>query len=101
MTKLNPDIDLVISIDYNHESKEGLMKTMNISHFKTHALTILDQIAKTQEEIVITKRGKPLVQVVPYRNKDKNSTPGKLADAYIFEKDIISPLGEEMWDACK
>ncbi len=77
------------------------MKTMNISQFKTHALTILDQIAKTHEEIVITKRGKPLAQVMPYRNKDKNSTPGKLADAFIFEKDIISPLGEEMWDACK
>jgi prevent-host-death family protein len=77
------------------------MKTMGISQFKTHALTILDRIAKTQEEIVITKRGKPLAHIMPYRNKDKHSTPGKLADAFVFEKDIISPLGEKMWESCK
>jgi prevent-host-death family protein len=71
------------------------MKTMGISQFKAHALKILDQIAKTHEEIIITKRGKPLAQIIPYRNEDKNPTPGKLAAALVFEKDIISPLGEE------
>ena len=77
------------------------MKTIGISQFKTHPLTIIDQIVKTHEEIVITKRGKPVVLITPYRNKDKNSTPGKLSDAYIFEKDIVSPLGEEMWNSGK
>ncbi len=77
------------------------MKTMGISKFKTHALKILDKISKTQEIIVITKRGKPLVQTTPYRNSDINPKPGKLSDTLVFEKDIISPLGEEMWDACK
>ena len=77
------------------------MKTMGISQFKSHALQILDQVAKTQEIIVITKRGKPLAQITPYRTPDLNSTPGRLADALVFEKDIISPLGDEMWEACK
>ena len=77
------------------------MKTMGISKFKSHALKILDQVSKTQEIIVITKRGKPLAQITPFRNSDMNPEPGKLSDALIFEKDIISPLGEEMWDACK
>ena len=77
------------------------MKTMGISQFKSHALQILDQVAKTQEIIVITKRGKPLAQITPYRSPDLNSTPGRLADALVFEKDIISPLGDEMWEACK
>jgi prevent-host-death family protein len=77
------------------------MKTMGISHFKSHALQILDQVAKTQEIIVITKRGKPLAQIIPYRNSDVNPKPGKLADALVFEEDIVSPLGEEMWDVCK
>ena len=36
------------------------MKTMGISKFKTHALKILDQVAKTQEIIVITKRGEAI-----------------------------------------
>ena len=77
------------------------MKTMGISQFKTHALKILDQVAKTQEVIVITKRGKPLAQITPYRTSDKNPKPGRLSEAFVFEKDVISPLGEEMWDACK
>ena len=77
------------------------MQTMGISQFKSHALKILDQVAKTKEIIVITKRGKPLAQIIPYRNSISNQTPGKLADALVFENDIISPIGEEMWDACK
>jgi prevent-host-death family protein len=77
------------------------MQTMGISQFKAHALKILDQVAKLQESIVITKRGKPVAQVIPYRNSDMNPKPGKLAKYLVFEKDIVSPLGEEMWDACK
>ena len=77
------------------------MKTMGISQFKSHALKILDQVNKTQEIIVITKRGKPLAQITPYRISDINPKPGRLSDTLIFEKDLISPLGEEMWDACK
>ena len=77
------------------------MKTMGISKFKSHALKILDQVAKNQEIIVITKRGKPLAQIAPYRTSDKNPKPGRLSEAFVFEKDLISPLGEEMWDACK
>ncbi len=77
------------------------MQTMGISEFKAHALKILDQVAKLQESIVITKRGKPVARVIPYRNSDMNPTPGKLANYLVFEKDIVSPLGEEMWDASK
>ena len=77
------------------------MKTMGISKFKTHALKILDQVAKLQEGIIITKRGKPLVQVIPFRSENENPEPGKLSDYLVFEKDIVSPLGEEMWDVCK
>jgi prevent-host-death family protein len=77
------------------------MKTMGISHFKAHALKVLDHVAKTQEEIVITKRGKPLAQIIPYRTKDKKPKPGKLANTLIYEKDIITPLGEKIWEASK
>ena len=77
------------------------MQTIGISQFKSHALRILDDVARTKEVIVITKRGKPLAQIIPYRDSISNHVPGKLADALIFEKDIVSPLGEEMWDAAK
>ena len=77
------------------------MKTMEISEFQSHPLKILSRVEKTQEVVVITKRGKPLAQISPYRDLDVNPKPGRLADSLVFEEDIVSPLGEEMWDACK
>jgi prevent-host-death family protein len=77
------------------------MKTMAISEFKAHALKVLNEVAKSQEAIVITKRGKPLAQVVPYHKSEVKPTPGKLADAFVFENDIITPLGEGLWEACQ
>jgi prevent-host-death family protein len=75
------------------------MKTMAISEFKAHALKVLDEVAKNQETILITKRGKPLAQVIPHRKPETKPIPGKLADSFVFEKDIITPLGEDLWEA--
>ena len=77
------------------------MKTMAVSEFKAHALKVLGQVAKTKEPVVVTKRGKPLAEVVPFRNSDEAPVPGKLAETLVFEKDIVSPIGESEWSACK
>jgi len=74
---------------------------MGISEFKAHALKVINEVATSQETIVITKRGKPLAQVVPHRQSEIKPTPGKLADAFVFEKDIVTPLGEGLWEACQ
>jgi antitoxin (DNA-binding transcriptional repressor) of toxin-antitoxin stability system len=50
---------------------------------------------------VITKRDKPLAQVVPHRQSEMKPIPDKLADAFVFEKDIVTPLGEGLWEACQ
>lgn len=75
------------------------MKTMAITDFKTHALQILGELARTKEPIIVTKRGKPLAQVIAF--SEKKSLPGKLSEALVFENDIVSPLGEEIWIACR
>jgi prevent-host-death family protein len=75
------------------------MKTMAISKFKAQALKVLNEVAQSKEPIVITKRGKPLAQVIAFRKYEMKSTPGKLADAFVFEKDIVTPLGEGLWEA--
>ena len=45
------------------------------------------------------KCGKPLAEIIPFSEKEPSS--GKLSEALVFEKDIVSQLGEDMWDACK
>ena len=75
------------------------MQTLGITDFKAHALRVLGQVAATREPVVVTKRGKPLAEVIPF--SPETAQPGRLADALVFEKDIVSPLGEDIWDACK
>ena len=75
------------------------MKKLAITDFKAHALQVLGQVSKTKEPVLVTKRGKPLAKVIPYSTS--KPVPGKLTDALVFEKDIVSPLGKEMWNACK
>ena len=75
------------------------MKTMTITDFKAHALRVLGEVAAHKEKVLVTKRGRPLAEVVPYA--ETKPAAGRLAEALVFEKDIVSPLGEEMWTACK
>lgn len=77
------------------------MTDMGISQFKSHAVEILTLLARTQENLIITKRGKPLARIIPYKDADIVPRPGKRANTLIFEADIVSPLGKEMWDACQ
>lgn len=77
------------------------MTSMAISVFKAHALRAVGQVASSKIGIVITKRGKPVVQVVPYQSTATTLSPGKLSAALVFEKDIVSPLGVEMWESTR
>ena len=90
---------MVIIDDYYNDiaNGDGNMKTMTVTSFKSHALQVLGSVASRKERVVVTKRGKPLAEVVPYTNDVPK--PGRLADALVFEKDILSPMGEDMWDA--
>ncbi|MBI5093165.1 MAG: type II toxin-antitoxin system Phd/YefM family antitoxin [Candidatus Hydrogenedentes bacterium] len=69
---------------------------MTISEFKAHAQHVLGQVAKTREPVVVTKRGKPLVEVVPFRNTGEVSAPGRLSETLVFATDIVSPIDEPL-----
>jgi len=92
---------MVILNDYDRLWRVFSMKTMAISQFKARALQVLGEVAKTKESVVLTKRGKPLAEVVPFRDSDRQPQPGTLSGVLVFEKDIVSPIGEADWDACR
>jgi prevent-host-death family protein len=75
------------------------MTTMAISVFKAHALEAIGRVSSSKERIVITKRGVPVAQVIPYQSLAANLIPGRLAESLVYEKDLITPLGEELWEA--
>jgi len=43
------------------------MLKMKASEFKARCLKLMDEVQETGEEIVITKNGKPVSKLVPYR----------------------------------
>lgn len=77
------------------------MVTLGITQFKAHALQVLDKVAKTREEVVITRRGKPIACITPFQTKSNKPVSGALADALVFEKDIVSPLGGDIWESAQ
>jgi len=76
-------------------------QTISVSDFKAKALQLLDDVARSGRELIITRRGKPLARVSPYRSKQDERVAGSLADTLIFEGDIISPMGPDDWEAAK
>lgn len=73
------------------------MKTVSATAFKAQCLKLMDEVAATGEPVVITKHGKPVVQIVPTPTE---STPlfGRLRGSVISEGDLLSPL-DERWEA--
>jgi prevent-host-death family protein len=67
--------------------------------FKAKCLALLDEVQQKHEEIVVTKRGKPVARIVPIeQEKEKRDTFGYMKGTGIILGDIISPSGE-IWDA--
>ncbi len=65
--------------------------------FKAKCLSLMDQVQLRREEIIITKRGKPVAKLVPV---DEKPSPvfGRMKGTVVFMGDIVSPTGEK-WDA--
>jgi prevent-host-death family protein len=73
------------------------MKTVAISEFKAKCLDLITKMDKTKKPMVITKNGKPVAKLVPFKsNNNLKSLRGKVK----YYGDIISPI-EEDWNAEK
>ena len=67
------------------------MKQMRASVFKVRCLAVMDDIQATGEPVVVTKRGKPVVKVVPAA-AGKSDLFGFMAGRMKIVGDIESPV---------
>ena len=67
------------------------MKQMRASTFKARCLAVMDDVQATGEPVIVTKRGKPVVKVVPIR-PEKDDIFGSMADEVKIVGDIESPV---------
>ena len=75
------------------------MKMIPAGKFREKCFSLLNEIARTKEEIVITKYGKPVARVLPFvTEKDRKMEGMNLKGCATYVGDIISPLDVE-WEA--
>ena len=74
-------------------------KTMSAAEFKAKCLDVLDQVAERREPVIVTKRGKPVAQVVPIIRRPTHLW-GAMQGEIDIRGDIVSPLEME-WEAMK
>ncbi len=67
------------------------MKQMRASTFKAQCLQVMNDIQATGEPVIVTKRGKPVVKVIPIK-PEKDDIFGFMADKFDIVGDIESPV---------
>ncbi|MYB39955.1 type II toxin-antitoxin system prevent-host-death family antitoxin [Candidatus Saccharibacteria bacterium] len=73
------------------------LKTVKASEFKAKCLKLMDQVASSGQELIITKNQKPVAKLTPYRQRPKTLfgiDKGKIE----ITGDIVGPV-EVDWKA--
>jgi prevent-host-death family protein len=76
-----------------------MSRVIKASEFKAKCLGLLDEVERTGDRLVITKKGKPIADVVPHRPAKRNFI-GLFKGRGEIVGDIISPIDVE-WEALK
>ena len=80
------------------------MEKITVSLFKAKALAFVDQVSKTGKKITILKFGKPVAELSPISAKSNGDNKvefpfGQLKDTLLEMQDVITPIGDEDWEA--
>ncbi len=77
------------------------MKKMPAGEFKARCLTVMDDVNKTREAVLITKRGRPVAKLVPAESGERDFI-GRLEGRIRITGDIESPIeSAEVWEALR
>lgn len=68
--------------------------TLSAGEFKATCLKLMDEVAASGREVIITKRGKPVAKLVPIAPPPSKSVFGALAGSITILGDIVSPISQ-------
>jgi prevent-host-death family protein len=78
------------------------MKTFGASEFKAKCLALIDEVSETGTSIVISKRGRQVAELVPYRGDSEVSPQETLRGTVTFRGDIRQPaVPDSYWEVAE
>ena len=73
-------------------------RTIKASEFRAKCLKLMNEVAESGEEIIITKYGQPVSRLLPYREKTRLAF-GRNRDNIRIHGDILEPMPAEWFVA--
>lgn len=79
------------------------MKSIAISKFKATCLAVLEQVRRTGEPLLVTRRGEPVAQILPPPPERAPHTGfGAMKGTIEILGDIVGPTGDiDDWEAAR
>lgn len=66
---------------------DSSLREVAAGEFKAKCLALIDEVSETGQELVITKRGKPMAKVIPFKQDSVDALFGRL-------KGIVEIVGD-------
>jgi prevent-host-death family protein len=76
------------------------MNRISKSRFKARALDYFRMVERTGRPLIITDRGVPVLQIVPYQ-RDPGEALRALRDSVVRYESPMAPVGEEDWESAE
>ena len=78
------------------------MRQIAISEFKAKCLAILDEVQKTKQPVLVTRRGHAIAEVAPAAPTNDRDWIGSMKGRMEILGDIVSPASDESdWEALR
>lgn len=72
-------------------------RSVPATEFKAHCLALLEQVRETRQPLLVTRHGRPVVEISPYAPKGAGQA-NPLKGSILYQGDLISPI-DEKWDS--
>ncbi len=78
--------------------KPFVQQTIGVAEAKSHFLSLVNEVAQNRSSITITKRGKALAMLVPFKAKPPKDLFGCMKGSARITGDIVGPE-PDIWEA--
>ena len=75
------------------------MKTLNISDVRNSLPSLIEEVVQSNQDVVVTRYGKPVVRIVPFRDEADQTSCYTLRDKPIKMADDFDEPMPELWNA--